>query len=102
MMSPGYAAAAGSRLIAGRDVTWAETYSHTPVALISESLAREWWRDPRAAIGKRIRTTLDDDWRGSDRSTRKYARRRRRSESARHLVLAAVADELGRPRLCDP
>jgi predicted permease len=63
MVSPGYAAAIGSRLIAGRDVTWAETYNHTPVALISENLAREWWHDPRAAVGKRIRATLNDDWR---------------------------------------
>jgi predicted permease len=63
MVSPGYAAAAGSCLIAGRDFTWAETYSHASVAIISENLAREWWRDPRAAIGKRIRTTLNDDWR---------------------------------------
>jgi predicted permease len=63
MVSPGYAAAMGSRLIAGRDFTWAETYSQAPVALVSENLAREWWRDPRAAIGKRIRTALNDDWR---------------------------------------
>ncbi len=63
MLSPGYAAAVGSRLIAGRDITWTETYKRAPVALISENLAREWWHDPRAAIGKRIRTTLNDDWR---------------------------------------
>jgi predicted permease len=63
MLSPGYAAAVGSRLIAGRDITWAETYSQAPVALISENLAREWWQDPRAAIGKHIRTALNDDWR---------------------------------------
>jgi putative ABC transport system permease protein len=63
MLSPGYAATVGSHLVAGRDVTWAETYSHAPVALISESLAREWWHDPRAAIGKRIRATFNDDWR---------------------------------------
>ncbi|HTX36230.1 MAG TPA: ABC transporter permease [Bryobacteraceae bacterium] len=63
MVAPGYAAAVGCRLIAGRDLTWAETYSQAPVALISENLAREWWHDPRAAIGKRIRTALTDDWR---------------------------------------
>ena len=63
MLAPGYAAAVGTRLIAGRDITWAETYSQAPVALISENLAREWWRDPRAAIGKHIRTALNDDWR---------------------------------------
>jgi predicted permease len=63
MVSPGYAAAIGSRLIAGREATWAETYSHAPVVLVSENLAREWWHDPRAAVGKRIRATLNDDWR---------------------------------------
>ena len=50
-------------MIAGRDLTWAETYNQTPVALVSENMARELWRDPRAAIGKRIRPTLKDDWR---------------------------------------
>ncbi len=62
-ISPGYFSAAGSRLIAGRDVTWAETYNQTPVAIISENMARELWRDPRAAVGKRIRAMLKDDWR---------------------------------------
>ena len=38
-------------------------YNKTPVALVSENMAREHWRDPRAAIGKRIRATLGDDWR---------------------------------------
>jgi ABC-type antimicrobial peptide transport system permease subunit len=33
------------------------------VALVSENMARELWRDPRAAIGKRIRPTLKDEWR---------------------------------------
>ena len=63
MLSPGYAAAIGNRLVAGRDLTWAETYEQAPVALVSENVAREWWQDPRAAIGKRIRATLNDDWR---------------------------------------
>jgi putative ABC transport system permease protein len=62
-ISPGYIATIGSRLIAGRDLTWAETYRQIPVALLSENLARELWKDPRAAIGKRIRPTLKDDWR---------------------------------------
>jgi putative ABC transport system permease protein len=62
-ISPGYVATIGSRLIAGRDLTWAETYKQTPVALISENLARELWRDPRAALGKQIRPMLKDDWR---------------------------------------
>ena len=62
-VSPGYFSTTGARLIAGRDLTWAETYNQTPVAVISENMAREVWRDPRAAIGKRIRPTLKDDWR---------------------------------------
>ena len=32
------------------------------MALVSENMAREHWRDPRAAIGKRIRATLGDEW----------------------------------------
>ena len=62
-ISPEYISTVGSRLIAGRDLTWAETYNALPVALVSENLARELWRDPRAAVGKRIRATLKDDWR---------------------------------------
>src|SRR5262249_54446231 len=42
---------------------WNELYNQTPVALISENMARELWSDPRAAIGKRIRSNLNDDWR---------------------------------------
>lgn len=62
-VSPGYFSTTGARLIAGRDLTWAETYNKTPVAVISENMAREVWRDPHAAIGKRIRPTVKDDWR---------------------------------------
>jgi predicted permease len=62
-VSPGYFSTIGARLIAGRDLTWAETYNQTPVALVSENMARELWQDPREAIGKRIRPTLKDDWR---------------------------------------
>ena len=62
-VSPGYISAIGSRLVAGRDLTWTDLYNRAPVVLVSESMAREHWRDPRAAVGKRIRTTLRDDWR---------------------------------------
>jgi len=62
-VSPGYFSTIRARLIAGRDLTWTETYNQTPVALVSENMARELWHDPRAAIGKRIRPTLKDDWR---------------------------------------
>jgi len=62
-VSPGYFSTVGARLIAGRDLTWADTYNQKPVALVSENMAREFWHDPRAAIGKRVRPTLKDDWR---------------------------------------
>jgi predicted permease len=63
IVSPGYVSTIGSRLIAGRDMSWPEAYNQTPVALVSENLARELWGAPRAAIGKRIRPRLGDDWR---------------------------------------
>jgi predicted permease len=62
-MAPGYLATMGSPLVAGRDLTWTETYQKIPVALVSENLAREYWGDPSAALGKRIRVATTDDWR---------------------------------------
>ena len=62
-VSPSFFSATGTRLIAGRELTWAQTYNQTPVALVSENMAREVWHGARAAIGKRIRPTLKDDWR---------------------------------------
>jgi predicted permease len=53
----------GIPLIAGRDITWDDTYKKLPVAMISENLARELWQDPKAALGKRIRASSKDDWR---------------------------------------
>jgi predicted permease len=62
-ISPGYLSAMGSRLIVGRDLTWTEIYNQAPVVLVAENMARELWRDPLAALGKRIRFTVDDQWR---------------------------------------
>ncbi|HVH60524.1 MAG TPA: ABC transporter permease [Candidatus Sulfotelmatobacter sp.] len=62
-VSPGFLGALGTPLIAGRDLTWTDTYNRTPVALVSENLAREYWRDPAEALGKRIRVSTKDDWR---------------------------------------
>ncbi len=62
-ISPGYLDTLGIPLIAGRDLTWADTYNRVPVALISENFAREYWRTPAAALGKRIRISVTDDWR---------------------------------------
>jgi predicted permease len=54
----------GTRVIAGREFTWTDLYEKRRVAIISENLAREWWGDPRAALGKRIREGgAADPWR---------------------------------------
>jgi predicted permease len=62
-VSPGFLATMGTPLIAGRDLTWSDTYNRVPVVLVSESLAREDWGDPALALGKRIRIGGKDDWR---------------------------------------
>ena len=62
-VSPGLIETMGNRLIAGRDLTWSDTYDKHPVALVSENMARELWGDPQAAIGKRIRDNLKASWR---------------------------------------
>ena len=54
-VSPGFFQTAGTRMIAGRDLTWAEVYGLRRMVLVSENLARELWGAPSAAIGKRIR-----------------------------------------------
>jgi len=56
-MSPGYLSTMGTRLVAGRDLDWVDFDDERRVALVSESLARELWPDPAAAVGKRIRST---------------------------------------------
>jgi predicted permease len=62
-ISPGYVSALGSRLIAGREPTWTQLYNGTPVAMLSENMARELWKDPSKALGKRIRSLFMNDWR---------------------------------------
>ena len=60
--SPGMLRTTGARLIAGRDIEWADIYEDRPVAMVSENLARELWSSPDAALGKRIapaRATAD-------------------------------------------
>jgi putative ABC transport system permease protein len=62
-ISPGFLKTMGTPLVAGRDLTWTDIYNMNPVALISEGTAREMWRDPTSALGKRIRVGTTDDWR---------------------------------------
>jgi predicted permease len=62
-VSPGLFKTMGNTVVAGRDFTWTDVYDKRPVALVSENLARELWREPGAAIGKRIRESLKGEWR---------------------------------------
>ena len=62
-VSPGYFATLGTRIVAGREISWDDTYNKLPVAMISESMAREWWGSAQAALGKKIRIGNTDDWR---------------------------------------
>jgi predicted permease len=54
-ISPGFLEAMGARMIVGRDYEWADLLERRPVILVSENLAREYWGDPVAALGKRIK-----------------------------------------------
>jgi predicted permease len=62
-VSPGSFATLGTPLLAGRDLTWSDTYQRLPVAIISENFAKEYWHNAQNAIGKRIRVASTDDWR---------------------------------------
>ncbi|HEY2432343.1 MAG TPA: ABC transporter permease [Vicinamibacterales bacterium] len=58
-----YFSTMGARLVAGRLLNWTDTYNHLPVVVFSESLAREYWKDPAKAVGRRVRNSPDNPWR---------------------------------------
>jgi predicted permease len=53
-VTPGFVGALGLPLRAGRDLRASDGSSAPPVVLINEATAREYWRDPEAAIGARL------------------------------------------------
>jgi predicted permease len=61
-ISPGFLRTAGTRLVAGREMTWSEVYALRPVVMVSENLAREMWGTPSAAIGKYLREYSNMPW----------------------------------------
>jgi predicted permease len=64
LVSPGYFETMGTRIVAGRDLTWGDIEAGGRVALISEDFARDLGLEPKDALGKRIRTPIDSDaWR---------------------------------------
>jgi predicted permease len=62
-VAPGYLSTVGTKMIAGRDLTWDDIYGKHPVAIISENFAKEYWRTANGALGKMIRVATTDDWR---------------------------------------
>jgi predicted permease len=62
-VTPGLLATMGTPIVAGRDITWTDIWEGRDVALVSENLARELWKTPAAALGKRIRPDLKSTWR---------------------------------------
>jgi hypothetical protein len=62
--TPGYFEAMGTRIIAGREISWIDIEDGCRVFVISDSFAREIAGEPDAAVGKRIRTFVEtDSWR---------------------------------------
>ena len=54
-VSPGLFRTTGARLVAGRELEQTDFDDNRLVALVSENLARELWKEPATALGKRIR-----------------------------------------------
>ena len=61
--SENYFKTMGNPLVAGREITWADAFAKVPVVMVSENFAREYWKEPGGAIGRRIRQMPDSPWR---------------------------------------
>jgi predicted permease len=61
-VSPGYFKTVGTRLVAGRDMSWTDIYGLRPVVMVSENFARESWGSASAAVGKRVRQFSNMPW----------------------------------------
>ena len=61
-VSPDFFRAVGTRIVAGRGLTWTEVYGLQPVVMVSENLAREMWGTPSAAVGKQLTEFRSMPW----------------------------------------
>ena len=61
-ISPGFFTTMGTPMLAGRDITWDDTYQKRHVVVVNEGLARESWQSPLNALGKRVRVGTTDEW----------------------------------------
>jgi hypothetical protein len=63
-VSPGYFEAMGTRMIAGRGLTWSDVDAGGRVVVVSEDFAREIATEPAGAVGLHVRfANSRDDWR---------------------------------------
>ena len=60
-VAPGYFETMGNSLVVGRAITWTDVFELRRVVVISETLAREYWGSPEAALGRRVRA-FRPDW----------------------------------------
>jgi putative ABC transport system permease protein len=62
-ISERYFETVGNPVLAGRSITWSDVHTLSPVAVVSDNLAREIWGTTQAALGKRIRENPSGPWR---------------------------------------
>jgi putative ABC transport system permease protein len=62
-VAPGFFQTMGNPIVAGRAITWEDIHEERPVVMISAALAREYWKDPANALGKRLRMGPPYPWR---------------------------------------
>ncbi len=63
-IGPGYFETMGRSYVAGRSLTWADIHDRSRVIQVTENFAREFWDDPREAVGRRIGTGFEPgSWR---------------------------------------
>jgi predicted permease len=62
-ISPGYFETLGVPLLAGRDLSWADVHTRARAVVVTENFASQYWENPNAALGKRIREGRDQPWR---------------------------------------
>ncbi len=62
VITPSYFATMGIRLVRGRSFTVDDRSDGPPVAVVSESVARKFWRNDADAIGKRIGRPYASPW----------------------------------------
>ena len=59
----GYFETMGNPILAGRAIEWRDLEQRTDAAMVSENFAREYWKDPQKAVGRRIRPSPSAPWR---------------------------------------